>query len=98
MSSIRRLAAAGATVCALLAVAACGPEDPAAAGVPAPSASAGKEFGKDDFKLPDGLPTTLEQLKGWKWDDWKDWAKDASQEAFKNPLVKDLWDAERMQE
>lgn len=97
MSSIRRLAAACGAVVALLAVAACGPsEDDAAAA--SPSATSGQGPGKDDFKPLDGLPTTLEELKGWKWDDWKNWAKDASQEAFKNPLVKDLWDAERMKE
>lgn len=98
MSSIRRIAAACGAASALLLVAACGPTDDSAVADPAPSASVPKDDGGDDFKLPDGLPTTLEDLKDWKWDDWKNWAEDASQEAFKNPLVKDLWDAERMKE
>ncbi|GAB2615344.1 hypothetical protein GCM10027168_54810 [Streptomyces capparidis] len=99
MSSIRRLAAACCAVTALLAVTACGPEDDSSAPAVSPSAS-GAAAG-DDFQLPDlpeGLPTTLEQLKDWKWDDWENWARDAAQEAFKNPLVKDLWDATRMRE
>lgn len=97
MSSIRRFAAACGAVSVLLVVAACGPADDNAATDNRPGASASRGAG-DDFRFPEGLPTTLEQLKGWKWDDWKNWAKDASQEAFKNPLVKDLWDAERMRE
>ncbi|GGO91469.1 trypsin-like serine peptidase [Wenjunlia tyrosinilytica] len=96
MSSIRRLAAACGAVTALLVVTACGPSDDSAASDPTPSASAGKADGKDGFKLPEGLPTSLQQLKNWKWDDWKNWADQHAQSAFKNPLVKDLWDASRM--
>jgi hypothetical protein len=96
MSSIRRLVAAGGVVTAMLVMAACGPSDDNGGAKPAASASQGS---KDDLtlpKLPDGLPTTMEQLKGWKWDDWQNWARNAAQDAFKNPLVKDLWDATRM--
>ncbi|KRV51464.1 hypothetical protein AQ490_01530 [Wenjunlia vitaminophila] len=97
MSSIRRLAAVCGVVTALLVATACGPEDDSAGSDTSGGASASKDA-KEDFKLPDGLPTTLDQLKDWRWDDWEGWAKEAAQDAFKNPLVKDLWDAARMQQ
>lgn len=97
MSTIRRLVAAGGVVTAMLVMAACGPNDDNAGSDSSPSATASKSGGKDDLKLPDGLPTTLQQLKGWKWDDWKNWAKAHAPDAFKNPLVRDLWDPSRMQ-
>jgi V8-like Glu-specific endopeptidase len=101
MSSIRRLVAAGGVVTAICVLAACGPSDDNAGSASSPAAAASKASNKDDFKLPDlpkGLPTTMEQLKGWKWNDWQNWAENAAQDAFKNPLVKNLWDASRMKQ
>ena len=43
--------------------------------------------------LLDGLPTDLDQLKNWTFDDWDTWAQD---HVFNNPVIKGLWDADKM--
>lgn len=101
MPSTRRrrtgpLTLAAVALAALLAGAAtaCGPSDDKAG--PAPSSASASTGLLDGLKLPDGLPTSIQQLKDWDWNDWTDWAKDAAQKAFKNPIVQDLWTPERM--
>ncbi|MFJ4849865.1 MULTISPECIES: trypsin-like serine peptidase [unclassified Streptomyces] len=108
MSSISRLAVA-ATTAALLAVTAtaCGGSDDKADAKPSPSASASS--GDSGLQLPTDLPTTLptslDDLSKWAdalqnggWKDWdKDkWLRDAAD--FINPIIKDLWDADRLRE
>lgn len=53
--------------------------------------SDGKE--SPSLKLPSSVPTSVEDLKDWDWDNWKHWAK---QKVFKNPRLKDLWTPDRM--
>ncbi|UNO40301.1 hypothetical protein [Streptomyces sp. MST-110588] len=111
MRSIRRRSAATAmAVAALLAATAtgCGPSEDKAAAAPGSSPSAGAKGagsgggdgdGADGIKLPDGVPTSLDELKQWKqggWKNWDKWAREASE--FANPIIKDLWQPSRMAE
>ncbi|MDX3226143.1 hypothetical protein [Streptomyces sp. ME19-01-6] len=98
MPSIRRSAAAAAAMAALLAVTAtaCGPSDDNAGSEPSASATAGDKV-KDRLKIPDGVPTSLDDLKKWKdggWKNWDNWARKASD--FANPVIKDFWQPSRM--
>lgn len=43
--------------------------------------------------LLDGLPSSLDELKNWNFDDWDKWAE---QHVFNNPVIKGLWDPEKM--
>ncbi|AXI79739.1 trypsin-like serine peptidase [Peterkaempfera bronchialis] len=43
--------------------------------------------------LLEGLPTSWDQLKDWTFDDWDSWAAD---HVFNNPVIKDLWNADKM--
>ncbi|MEU8822372.1 hypothetical protein [Streptomyces sp. NPDC048636] len=99
MPLIRRSAVAAAAVTALLAVsaAACGPGDDKAGADTSASKSSGDQQAKDGIELPDGVPTSLEDLKQWKeggWKDWDDWARKASE--FANPVIKNFWQPSRM--
>lgn len=83
------VAAAVAAVMAVTATA-CGPEEDGANDKPPSS---------DELSLPEGLPTSLEDLKEWKEGAWKDWSKekwfrDAAD--FINPIIEGLWDLARM--
>ncbi|MGY0059055.1 trypsin-like serine peptidase [Streptomyces sp. LZ34] len=98
MPSIRRSAAAAAAMAALLAVTAtaCGPGDDNAGSEPSTSATAGDKADAG-LKIPDGVPTSLDDLKKWKdggWKNWEDWARKASD--FANPVIKDFWQPSRM--
>jgi V8-like Glu-specific endopeptidase len=98
MPSIRRSAAAAAATAALLAVTAtaCGPSDDNAGSEPSASATA-QDKAKDRLKIPDGVPTSLDDLKKWKdggWKNWDNWARKASD--FANPIIKDFWQPSRM--
>ncbi|MEW1659515.1 MULTISPECIES: trypsin-like peptidase domain-containing protein [unclassified Streptomyces] len=92
--SRRRAALAAAATAALLAVTAtaCGPDTDAAAGAGSSAAS--------DHKgphLPDGAPTSLDDLKKWQdggWKNWGQWAHRAKD--FINPIIKDHWKPERL--
>ncbi|MGW3566009.1 trypsin-like serine peptidase [Streptomyces sp. NPDC000941] len=100
MPSIRRSAAAVAAMAALLAVTAtaCGPSDDNAGSEPSASATTGdKGKEKEGLKIPDGVPTSLDDLKKWKdggWKNWDDWARKASD--FANPVIKNFWQPSRM--
>ncbi|NUS81344.1 MAG: hypothetical protein HOY75_00975 [Streptomyces sp.] len=100
MPSIRRSAAAAAAMAALLAVTAtaCGPSDDNAGSEPSASATTGdKAKQKEGLRIPDGVPTSLEDLKKWKdggWKNWDDWARKASD--FANPVIKNFWQPSRM--
>ncbi|MFE0628745.1 trypsin-like serine peptidase [Streptomyces sp. NPDC058864] len=102
MAPISRLAAA-AVAAALLAVTAtaCGPSDDNADAKtgPTPTATAGD----GGLQLPTALPTSLDDLDKWadalKNGGWKDWDKDKwlrDAADFINPIIKDLWDADRL--
>ncbi|MDX3352305.1 hypothetical protein PV703_02980 [Streptomyces sp. ME01-24h] len=103
MAPISRLTAT-AVAAALLAVAAaaCAPSEESADAkpVPPPSATAG-----GGLRLPTALPTSLDDLDSWAdalkdggWKDWDTdtWLRDAAD--FINPIIKDLWDADRLRE
>ncbi|WP_432010420.1 trypsin-like serine peptidase [Streptomyces cucumeris] len=99
MPLIRRSAVAAAAVTALLAVSAsaCGPGDDTAGAETSAPESSGEQEGKDGIKLPEGVPTSLEDLKQWKeggWKDWDNWARKASE--FANPVIKNFWQPSRM--
>jgi hypothetical protein len=87
----RRVGLAAVMVTALaLSTAACGPDDtkPADAGSAAASSAAA-----NPGKLALKLPPELQNPKNWKGSDWADWAK---KHAFKNQIVKDLWNVDSM--
>ncbi|MBL1098976.1 trypsin-like serine peptidase [Streptomyces coffeae] len=99
MPLIRRSAVAAAAVTALLAVSAsaCGPGEDKAGAETNASDSSGDQQAKDGIKLPEGVPTSLEDLKEWKeggWKDWDNWARKASE--FANPVIKNFWQPSRM--
>ncbi|GAU65004.1 hypothetical protein SSP35_01_03410 [Streptomyces sp. NBRC 110611] len=109
MLSIRRSTAAAAALAALLAVTvtACGPSGDKAA-APGSSAAAdqngrggGGEGGDGGdgggLKLPEDMPTSIDDLKKWKdggWQNWDKWARRAQD--FANPIIKDHWKNERL--
>lgn len=103
MPSISRrrplLAAAALTAALAVTATACGPNDDGAEAEPSSSAA---QPGADNLpELPKDLPTSLEDLKKWKDGAWKNWSKeDWLREAadFVNPIIKDLWDPDRMRE
>ena len=109
-SGRRRPALAAAALAAALAVTAtaCGSEDDGADDKPSASEAqdGGSEGGnKDELglpeDLPDDLPSSLEDLDSWRDGEWKDWSKeDWLREAkdFVNPIIKDLWDPDRMKD
>ncbi|MFJ2650768.1 trypsin-like serine peptidase [Streptomyces sp. NPDC087420] len=112
MSAVRRGRRAGrgmssalaavsmATVLALTATA-CGSGDDTASG--SSTASAAPADGK--IQIPDDLKERLKErgidMDKWKNGEWKDWDKDKwLREArdFVNPIIKDLWDPDRMRD
>lgn len=105
MPSIRPvLAAAGVAALLAVSVTACGRSGDNADDKPSPSATA-TTSGTGGFKLPTSLPTTAEDLDKWKdalknggWKNWdkEQWLRDAAD--FINPIVKDLWDADRLRD
>ncbi|MGW7694989.1 trypsin-like serine peptidase [Streptomyces asiaticus] len=99
MPLIRRSTVAAAAMTALLVVSAsaCGPGDDEAASSSNSSAASTGQQAKDGIKLPDGVPTSLDDLKKWKeggWKDWDKWARKASE--FANPIIKNFWQPSRM--
>ncbi|KJK58284.1 hypothetical protein [Saccharothrix sp. ST-888] len=99
MSSIRRTACAALAAATLFTVAGCG-SDGGRTAAPAASDSASAGPG-GKLHLPsglpsgllDGLPKSWDELKKWKYDDWDRWA---SKHVFNNPVVRDLWNPEKM--
>ncbi|MFG3260250.1 trypsin-like serine peptidase [Streptomyces sp. NPDC048172] len=106
----RRSALAATAVAAVLTVTAtaCGPEEDKADEKPTPSATQTDKPGKslkDDLGLPDDLPdelpTSLDDLDKWRDGDWKNWDKDKwldEAKEFFNPIIKDLWNPDRMKD
>ncbi|TLS47484.1 hypothetical protein FE633_02950 [Streptomyces montanus] len=97
------LAAVGlATALALTATACESGDDTNAGGEASASATTG---GDDKIKIPDDFKDRLKEhgidLDQWKGGAWKNWDKDDwLREAgdFINPIIKDLWDPDRMRE
>ncbi|TPQ20405.1 trypsin-like serine peptidase [Streptomyces sporangiiformans] len=97
------LAAVGlATALALTATACESGDDTNAGGEASASATTG---GDDKIKIPDDIKDRLKEhgidLDQWKGGAWKNWDKDDwLREAgdFINPIIKDLWDPDRMRE
>jgi V8-like Glu-specific endopeptidase len=95
--------AAAALVAALAVTAtACGPSENEAG--PKPTASTAGD-GKQDLnlpdKLPEDLPSSLEDLDKWRNGEWKNWDRDEwlrRAKEFVNPIIKDLWDPDRMKD
>ncbi|MET7641885.1 hypothetical protein [Streptomyces sp. NPDC005438] len=106
MSAIRRrrsVLVTAAVVAALAVTAtACGPEDDGAADEPSATAQPDDRTKErlglpEDIKLPDSL--SIRDLEKWRkggWKDWDHWAREAKE--FINPIIKDLWDRERMRD
>ena len=104
MPSIRRSTAAAAVLAALVAVTAtaCGPDDNTAAATGGSAAAQQQEkgagSGKDDGGLlPEGMPTSIDDLKKWQdggWKNWDRWARKAGD--FANPIIKDHWKTDRL--
>ncbi|MFK0296256.1 trypsin-like serine peptidase [Streptomyces sp. NPDC090442] len=95
--SRRRAALAAAATAALLALTAtaCGPDANSAA---ASGGSAGSGQNKAAGPhLPDGAPTSLDDLKRWKDGGWKDWGRWAHRaQDFINPIIKNHWESDRL--
>lgn len=106
----RRSALAAASVVAVLAVTAtaCGPDEDKAEDKPSPAASQEQKPGKDlkddlglPKDLPKDLPTSLDDLDKWRNGEWKNWDRDkwlSEARDFFNPIIKDLWDKDRMKD
>ncbi|GAA1532873.1 hypothetical protein GCM10009730_47720 [Streptomyces albidochromogenes] len=99
------LAAVGLAAALALTATACGPSEDNAGGEP--SAPAGQVTGGTDGKIviPDDLKDRLKEhgvdLDQWKGGAWKDWSRDdwlREAEDYINPIIEDLWDADRMRE
>lgn len=87
LSSLRRTAAATAVLLLTVGCSTVGPDG----GSDTPSSSATRADGK--LHLPSGLPTSWDELKKWKYQDWDNWA---SKHVFHNPVIHDLWDPDKM--
>ncbi|MEU7635064.1 hypothetical protein [Streptomyces sp. NPDC039016] len=89
----RRTALAAAATAVLLAATAtaCGPD-----GTVGGSSAVGNQKAGGPH-LPDGAPTSLDDLKKWKdggWKNWDKWAHEAQD--FANPIIKDHWKPDRL--
>ncbi|MFI1199099.1 hypothetical protein K2224_10290 [Streptomyces sp. BHT-5-2] len=93
--ALRRTSLAAAAAALLLAAAtACGPDGNTASGSGS-SAAGDRKTGAGH--LPDGAPTSLDDLKKWKDGGWKNWDKWAHKaQDFANPIIKDHWKADRL--
>ncbi|MFI6280713.1 trypsin-like serine peptidase [Streptomyces sp. NPDC050988] len=95
------LAAVGLATALALTATACGSEEDTNAGTEASASAAGD--GK--IKIPDNIKDRLKEhgidIDQWKGGAWKNWDKDDwLREAgdYINPIIKDLWDPDRMRE
>ncbi|MFC8669765.1 trypsin-like serine peptidase [Streptomyces sp. NPDC057199] len=95
------LAAVGLATALALTATACGSEEDSNAGAQASASAAGD--GK--IKIPDDIKDRLKEhgidIDQWKGGAWKNWDKDDwLREAgdYINPIIKDLWDPDRMRE
>ncbi|MFF3713548.1 trypsin-like serine peptidase [Streptomyces phaeochromogenes] len=95
------LAAVGLATALALTATACGSEEDADASAQASASTAGD--GK--IKIPDNIKDRLKEhgidIDQWKGGAWKNWDKDDwLREAgdYINPIIKDLWDPDRMRE
>ncbi|MDQ1025638.1 V8-like Glu-specific endopeptidase [Streptomyces umbrinus] len=95
------LAAVGLATALALTATACGSEEDTNAGAEASASAAGD--GK--IKIPDNIKDRLKEhgidIDQWKGGAWKNWDKDDwLREAgdYINPIIKDLWDPDRMRE
>ncbi|WP_420705472.1 trypsin-like serine peptidase [Streptomyces sp. NRRL F-5126] len=101
MPAVRMVAATAAAAALALSATACGPSGGGDAGAaPSASATATPEPG---FSVPDDLKDKLKQhgfdLDKWKHGAWKNWDKDQwlrQAQDFVNPIIKGLWDPDRM--
>lgn len=108
----RRTAPAVTVLVAALAVTAgaCGPADNGAGGEPGAAKSAlEQDKNKRDLGIPEDLrkdlpkdlPSSLEDLDKWRDGQWKNWDRDEwlrRAKEFINPIIDDLWDADRMKD
>ncbi|WP_406174195.1 trypsin-like serine peptidase [Streptomyces sp. NBC_00996] len=94
------LAAVGLTAALALTATACNSGDDKASGGPTASAA---QSGDDKIKIPDDIKNKLKQhgidIDKWKKGAWKNWNKDdwlREADDFVNPIIKGLWDPDRM--
>ncbi|MFP3987491.1 hypothetical protein U9R90_08290 [Streptomyces sp. E11-3] len=95
-------------VCAALALTAtaCGPDDNGSDKADdQPSATATTGSDSDKITIPEDLKDRLKDhgidLDKWRDGEWKDWSKDKwlrEAEDYVNPIIKDLWDPDRMRD
>ncbi|WP_194238543.1 trypsin-like serine peptidase [Streptomyces spongiae] len=97
------LAAVGLATVLALTVTACGPGDDGANAQA--SASQGSSDGGGKIRIPDDIRDKLKEhgidIDKWKNGAWKNWDRDdwlREAEDFVNPIIKDLWDPDRMRE
>ncbi|MGR8007828.1 trypsin-like serine peptidase [Streptomyces hypolithicus] len=96
------MAAVGMAAALALTATACGPSEDNAGGEPS-SPAAQTDDGK--IVIPDDLKDRLKEhgvdLDQWKGGAWKDWSRDdwlREAEDYINPIIEDLWDADRMRD
>ncbi|MEU9287777.1 hypothetical protein AB0D57_24505 [Streptomyces sp. NPDC048275] len=96
------LAAVGLTAALALTATACGSGDTTASDGSSASAS---QNGDDKIKIPDNIKDKLKEhgidIDNWKNGAWKDWSKDdwlREANDFINPIIKGLWDPDRMRD
>ncbi|WP_345656108.1 trypsin-like serine peptidase [Streptomyces siamensis] len=94
------LAAIGLTAALALTATACNSGDDKAGGEPSAAATQG---GDDKIKIPDDIKNKLKEhgidVDKWKNGAWKNWDKDdwlREADDFINPIIKGLWDPDRM--
>jgi len=96
------LAAVGLTAALALTATACNSGDDKAGGAATASAT---QSGDDKIKIPDDIKNKLKQhgidIDKWKNGAWKDWNKDdwlREADDFINPIIKGLWNPDRMRD
>jgi V8-like Glu-specific endopeptidase len=97
------LAAVGIATALALTTTACGPGDDTGADGKASASASSADDGK--IKVPDDLKQKLKEhgidIDKWKNGAWKNWDKDdwlREADDFINPIIKDLWDPDRMRD
>ncbi|MGW0844411.1 trypsin-like serine peptidase [Streptomyces sp. NPDC002787] len=99
------LAAVGLVTILSLTATACGSGDTTANAEASASAQGGDSGGDGKIQIPDDIKDKLKEhgidLDKWRGGAWKNWDKDdwlREAEDYVNPIIKDLWDPDRMRD
>lgn len=99
------LAAVGLATVLSLTVTACGSGDTTANADASASAQGSDSAGDGKIRIPDDIKDRLKEhgidLDKWRGGAWKNWDKDdwlREAEDYVNPIIKDLWDPDRMRD